>query len=510
MKLNYIKNFLLLCTAVFSNSTIYSQTGVLDTTFGTNGIVLTDINQSSSTVFSTALQSDGKIVAAGINFVTGSGQDYCVVRYNANGSLDASFGTNGIATVALGILDDFGRSIAIQSDGKILVAGNTRVQIATTQTRLRLGVIRLNSNGTLDTSFDSDGIATFALSTLNDNPGTIALQSDGKIIIGGTASTGSNFFTVRLNTNGTLDTSFSSDGIVLTTIDGQTNLGRACAVQPDGKILVCGVASSGDNASFAIIRLNSNGTLDTTFSGDGKASTPMRAADDENMGMVLQPDGKILLGGIIDPVGLPALYEFGVVRFNANGSLDTTFGTAGKLTTSIGATSDYGNCIALQPDGKFVVGGYAFNGVNNDFALAKYNSNGSLDTTFGTNGTVITAVTGLDDKAYSVIFQPDGKIILAGKGGSIFGLVRYNNNTLSSENFIKQENSIKIYPNPTEDLLTIDIKQNTTISIIDVSGKVVLTKEISTENNTINIQSIAIGIYLITADSKIIAKIIKK
>ncbi|MFN7626851.1 MAG: hypothetical protein ACK5PZ_08470, partial [Pirellula sp.] len=203
--------------------------------------------------------------------------------------------------------------------------------------------------------------------------------------------------------------------------------GYSVTIQPDGKIVVGGHSSFGGNWDFALVRYNANGTLDTSFGTGGMVSTAIGTSNDQGRSVTIQPDGKIVVGGY---ASIGSNEDFALVRYNANGTLDTSFGTGGMVTTAIGTGSDIGMSVTIQPDGKFVVSGYARIGSTDDFALVRYNPDGSLDTTFGTGGRVTTAIDIGNDRGYSVTVQADGKIVVGGSAviGSAndFALVRYN------------------------------------------------------------------------------------
>ena len=388
--------------------------------FGTTGKVTTAIGSGADVIRDMAVQSDGKIVVAGVGS-NGNDNDFAVARYNTNGSLDTTFDGDGKFTRGWGFGHDEANAVAIQPDGKIVVAGTSYNGTAFLYT-----LVRLNPNGSLDTTFDSDGIVTTAVNAKNnDIVQSVIVQSNGKIVAAGQSYNGSNtdFSLVRYNSNGSLDTTFNSTGKVVTAIGTSHDYGYSVAVQSDGKILVAGTSYTGSKYNFALVRYDGAGKLDKTFDGDGKLTTSISTGTDRAYGMVLQSDGKILVAG-------EANFDFGLVRYNTNGALDTTFDVDGKVTTPIGTGDDFGRSVALQADGKILVAGYGSNGSNNDFALVRYNSNGTLDTTFDGDGKAITALASGQDIAYSVKMQADGKIVVAGSASNgsndDFAVVRYN------------------------------------------------------------------------------------
>jgi uncharacterized delta-60 repeat protein len=421
-KISVWLSIFVLSSLLFSIPSAVAAVGDLDTSFDTDGKVTTAIGASSDSANSIALQSDGKIVAVGITY-NGSNYDFAVARYNTNGSLDTSFSGDGVVTTAIGASDDVALSIALQSDGKIVVAGYTY-----NGSNYDFAVVRYNADGSLDTSFDTDGVVTTAIGASDDVVSSIALQGDGKIVVAGHTVNGGNddFAVVRYNTDGSLDTSFDTDGVVTTAIGASDDVVSSIALQSDGKIVVAGITYNGSNYDFAVARYNTNGSLDTSFSGDGVVTTAIGASFDYVRSIALQSDGKIVVAGYSVNGGN---FDFAVVRYNANGSLDTSFDTDGVVTTAIGASSDSALSIALQSDGKIVAVGYTNNGSNYDFAVVRYNTNGSLDTSFSGDGVVTTAIGASDDLALSIALQSDGKIVVAGysvNGGNVdFALARY-------------------------------------------------------------------------------------
>jgi uncharacterized delta-60 repeat protein len=504
MKKIIVKSVFIVCL-FFQQTILNAQSILLDTSFDSDGKISTDVNLGNDDAFSIAIQQDGKIVVAGATLNSSSGYDFCIIRYNSDGSLDPLFGNNGKVTTVLGNLDDYARSVAIQPDGKIVVAGTSRISTGGVASTVLFAIVRYNTDGSLDTTFDTDGSITVDIATGADFASSMAI-ANGKIVVSGSSIEGgtTTYTTIRLNTNdGSLDTTFSTDGKVMTLFSGSTNIGRACAIQPDGKIVVGGSANSGLNASFGVVRYTLNGTLDTTFSTDGKATIAMVAVNNDNMGIVIQPDGKIVLGGNMSTPAPTATFDFAVARFNADGSADTTFDGDGKTNTPVGTGEDVGNCIALQPDGKILVGGFFANNGNFDFALIRYNANGSLDTTFDTDGKFTTPVGTSNDKANAIAIQQDGKIILAGNDNGNFALVRLIGSSLSTTAFDFLNNYVKIYPIPATSSVTIETQKldNANVAVSDINGRVLFTQKLNNTLNNVNIENLATGMYLFKVTS---------
>ena len=400
------------------------------------GIVTTPVGTGRDEARAVTLQADGKLLAAGYSY-NGSNSDFALVRYNPDGSLDTSFSGDGKLTNAIGSSNDYVYSVTTQADGKILVAGKTYIgatgivlnSVGGSSADWSSALARYNADGSLDTTFSGDGKLTTTFGS-NDTVGrSLAVQADGKILVAGySGSTHSNFALLRYNADGSLDTGFDADGGVTTDIGYTSNdYGTAVAVEADGRIVVAG-SSNGD---FAVARYNGNGSLDTSFSGDGRLTTAIGTGNDEGQCLALQADGKILVAGSSNN---GSNGDFAVVRYNADGSLDAGFGGDGIVTTAIGSAYDSAESMALQADGKVVVAGYSWNGHDYDVALVRYNSDGSLDTSFSGDGLVTTDVNAVNNYGYSVAVQADGKIVVAGqsyKAGSPysdsdFAVIRYN------------------------------------------------------------------------------------
>jgi len=383
------------------NSLLLAQDGQLDVTFDSDGKVVTPVGSYDNVGFSVALQTDGKIVVAGSCY--NPTIDFAVVRYNSDGSLDTTFDSDGKVITPVGSSTDYPTSTVLQVDEKIVVGG-----YSSNGSNFDFAVVRYNSDGSLDTTFDSDGKVTTPIGSSQDYGQQIAIQADGKVVHGGSSWNGSNndFAVVRYNSNGGLDNTFGSGGKVTTPIGSLDDQANSVAIQTDGKIVVAGFSNNGSFEDFALVRYNSDGSLDNTFGSGGKVTTSFGSSNVRGESMMLQADGKIVVGG--------GNSDFAVARYNSDGSLDNTFDTDGKVTTTIG-TTDYGSSVALQADGKIVVAGYA-QGTNFDFAVVRYNSDGSLDTSFDSDGKLTTPIGSGQDYAYSVALQQDGKIVVAGGG----------------------------------------------------------------------------------------------
>ncbi len=397
--------------------------GDLDTTFSGDGKVITDFFGNPDAASAVAIQSNGKIVAAGYSNVSTGNDDFGLARYNSDGTLDNNFDADGrIITDFFGNNDE-ANALAIQSDGKIVAAGYADHGTGSSED---FALARYNPNGSLDTTFSGNGKVVTDFLGSGDIAEAVAIQSNGKIVAGGYAQGPSRYYfaLARYNPDGSLDTTFGGGTGKVTTDYGNDAYGAGLTIQSDGKIVVAGFAGVAGNTDFALARYNPNGSLDTTFSGDGKLTTDFFGNNDEANALAIQSDGKIVAAGSAN--NATSSNNFALARYLSDGSLDATF--SGKVTTDFGG-SDGASAVAIQPNGKIVAVGGTFSGAVTDFALARYNPNGSLDTTFSGDGKVITDFLGNDSYASAMTIQDNGKIVAAGYGGNDFALTRYDGDT---------------------------------------------------------------------------------
>lgn len=341
------------------------------------------------------------------------------------GDLDPDFGRGGKVTTDFFGDNDEALGLVVQPDGKTIVAGFAR-----SNNRLTFfAMSRYNPDGSPDSSFGDGGKVTTDSFWGFTSGKALALQPDGKLLVGGAATLGASvtgFALARFNEDGSLDKSFGTDGQAVAAILDQYARVEALHVLPDGKILAAGTASPITSLNdFAVARFNSDGSLDTTFGIDGRVITNFLGSSDSVRDMLVQPDGKIVVVGIaFDPVSNE---KWALARYNSNGSLDAGFGSQGKVAMPIGEGSREANAVALQPDGKIVVGGCVYRKRpadsmmtqsivpprNEDLAIARYNKDGSLDSSFGEGGILLRDI-GIIDRVKDLSIQPDDKIIIAG------------------------------------------------------------------------------------------------
>lgn len=494
-----------------------SSSGALDQVFGVNGWARIDIAFDDDWLSKVIVLPDGRVLVAGTAMVGGD-PDFAVVRLSETGDIDATFSGNGRQTVPFGS-DDYCYDMAVQDDGKIVLAGSTGVL------DLDFAAARLNANGSFDTSFDGDGKLSTGFGG-DDEARAVAIQADGKIVLAGgqhmarysglsgaldgtfdgdgKLSIGINAYDLvalpngRLgvlgripdtnhgeyqvrNSNGSFDTNFGSTGIrtfqdvfpgpaslsvlpdgrvhcllpyqagacklvrvwpngatdtpgqqavAFGSLDfppGSDEAANALLVLPDGRIVVAGEVANpaGTEKDFAVVRLDASGNLDPGFGSAGRATMNLQNSDVARA-LAVQSDGKYLLGGY---TGSNNAVHFMVARFQSNGLADGTYGFGGFNVLDFFGGADFGFAGAVAPDDKFVVAGTVWNGLRYAFGVARFTTSGIADASFGSNGKMqYELFVGQSHWATSVAVQSDRKVIVGGWIGTDFALVRFNEN----------------------------------------------------------------------------------
>jgi uncharacterized delta-60 repeat protein len=425
----------------------WAAAGQLDTSFSGDGRQLTHFPGATGgdEGNAVAIGENGKIVAAGYS-KAGPEKKFAVARYTSNGSLDRRFSSDGrVLTRFPGSIGDREARAVATENGKIVVAGYALVKGKETA-NLKFALARYNQNGSLDHSFSGDGrvLTSFPGDILNksDQANAVAIEENGKIVAAGYSyqrgGPVEKFAVARYNSNGSLDHTFSRDGRVVTGFGGQgTDEGEAVAVQPNGRIVAAGYSSQGlfarSSADFAIARYKANGSLDRSFSGDGRVLTSFPGADGIGgsvRGLAIE-NGRIVAAGLMELKTGPT--KFAVARYNSIGSLDHSFSGDGRVLTSFpgGRNNDGASSVAVE-NGKVVVAGGSQRAHKlSVFALARYNSNGSLDRRFSDDGRVLTRFPGGTGFNFANgVAVESGKIVAAGfsrQAGGVFkfALARY-------------------------------------------------------------------------------------
>ena len=403
--------------------------GTLDPNFGTGGIVTTPLN-GGGLARQAVTQTDGKLVVVGNGFnlaTPTSVGDIVLARYLPNGSLDPTFGSGGLVVTHIPGLSgsDTAYDVALQSDGRIVVVG------LKSEAQFEMIAIRYLGDGALDPSFGVNGIARPSLPGSNSAL-AVAIQTDGAILLGGMtrpSSAPQRMSVVRLQANGSLDGTFGSGGVA--SVDASGNGTGAIvfdmALQTDGRPVLTGfvVPNGGADAQIATVRFTTTGLPDGSFGTDGVVRTNVGALDEVGIGVAVQPDGRVVVGGYTGGANQEAL----VVRYTAGGTLDPSFGTGGMATLNLGVQNQ-ARALIVQPDGKIVTAGLHGTSLS-DFMLARFTSTGVLDPTFGSAGIVITSTSAGPDEGNGIHIPSPDRILVAGQNdnGTGFALARYSATT---------------------------------------------------------------------------------
>jgi uncharacterized delta-60 repeat protein len=398
--------------------------GQLDPSFGAGGTVIAEFPTSSSGARAVAVQADGLVVAAGFAHPNDSiASDFALTRHQVDGTLDASFGTGGRVQTDFGGRFDEALAVAVQPDGKIVAVGSSSDAAGAD-----MAVARYHPDGTPDASFDGDGLSLVAF----DGEATaraMALQRDGKVLLAGRVDRPfgagccvADFAVARLTSAGTLDRSFGGDGRVVTDFlpgaDNGQDAAHAVLVQADGRILAAGSGVAGGvSVDFAVARYRADGSLDPTFSTDGRATSDFVGFFDEIRDLAVDRDGRIVVGGqsCESPGTSDEVCDLGLARYTPGGTLDQRFGRQGRVRTDLGADLGEGiRGVVLQQDGRIVAAGQTSGPGGPDVGLTRYRADGRLDRSFGVNGVVITPVSPGTDEVGGLARAPAARVVVAG------------------------------------------------------------------------------------------------
>ena len=421
----------------------FAQQGVLDQTFGIGGKVVTTsplINSHSIEGKGIALQQDGKIIVVGGALSTTDSSSFVVFRFNENGTLDNSFGLNGVVTTSVNLYGKSGAgAVAVQLDGKIVVGGYAVYDSAGSY---NTALTRYNNDGTLDSSFGLNGIVNDIINPTwyeGNSINRIIILPNGKILAGGKNTLS---IVYQYNSQGQLDMVYSTPFT--------SNAVNAILVQSDGKVL------GGCSRGLGINRFKTTGSSDSSFGNyTGQSFLNLNYDSSYGYNACLQQNGKIILAG---EAWLGGKSYIVMGRLTTDGVVDSSFGNNGNVITSVGNANDRAtNLIQLTNGNLLVTGSTSFNNGtpgNSDFVLLQYNKDGLLDSSFGIHGKIITDFDGSEDNAISSTVQLDGKIIVLGRtfqnGIWKIAMARYERNSISNYNtivgnvfFDKNSNAIK-------------------------------------------------------------------
>jgi uncharacterized delta-60 repeat protein len=434
-----MKNIFTILTVLTTLNVLAQPAGTLDPTFGNGGKVVTSITPGQDKAYGIVIQTDGKIIVAGHSTSTVTGKDFAVIRYNADGSLDNTFGNNGVVTTDLQTgSDDVAYSVALQMDGKIVLAG-----YSDNGSNKDAALVRYKTNGAIDSTFGNNGIVitNFENSQQDEIKVVKIHQLTGNIIVGGAtiiSSSVSKPVVARYLSNGTLDNTFNSNGIRLlwiTNLDYQYLFSvEDLAVQANGKISAVGWRDFPGltwDSDYWACRINSDGTMDNTFSDDGvNVYNGSFNGHDRAFAMLLKPNNNILMagGGYLSTLK----YDFSIFELNSNG----TTGSWSAMADWGSTLDDIAYGLAEDNNGKFILAGSSGT-TTTTFALARVNTNASLDNTFGSNGKITTTFgSNTLNECFDVAIQVDNKIVAIGYTGSDFAIARYLGDAVSDlDNF---------------------------------------------------------------------------
>ncbi|MBC7778157.1 MAG: T9SS type A sorting domain-containing protein [Phycisphaerae bacterium] len=474
-----------------------------------------------------AVQPNGRIVVAGGTWIPNGIEDeyIAIARFMPNGMLDNTFGGGtGKVTIAPANMYGYAADVIILPDGKILCAGGAW-NIGEAQEYFLLA--RFNSDGTPDSSFDNDGFVTTQIGNFHQYATAMVMQSDGKIVVAGSANlTGYDEFAIlRYKPNGTLDNTFGGGDGIVTTAVGESYTGTGdVLIQPDGKIVAAGYAVANGFEDFAAIRYKPDGTLDPSFGGgDGIAMASFTSKDDNAYGMALQPDGKIVLAGISGN-GVGEDTEMAVARFTSMGTLDPSFGGGdGLATIHVTDKPDAAKAVVVQSDGKILLGGHsrhdAPGGTPYHFTVVRTTSSGLPDPSFGGgDGIAILPISPSGDFGYAMTLQPDGKTVLAGPARignyNAFAVARFITGvTVDTSVPAVFSGKISLYPNPVREQATLEYGLQTTekitLNLYDLQGRFIQNMLPSTEKTAgkhsetlLFASELPSGNYLLTLESE--------
>lgn len=508
----------ILIYALFSLGLMAQTPGTLDVSFGNNGITLTDFSFNGNSNYTTcsAVQEDGKILLAGFS-VTDGAQNMTFMRYNPNGTLDLSFSDDGIFVLIFGPTDELVFDVKIQEDGKIVAVGSTSSPGSTV-----IAVVRLNSDGSLDTSFNATGMKTISFGeNYMNHARSVVIQEDGKIIIAGLVvdeNGHSDGAICRIDQYGGIDYSFGNNGFLIHDIHLQSNLMNCLGLQGD-KIIFGGI-SLNDNFDryITLCRYDHTGSLDSDFGSFGVFSLELdhvSVAGPEGQ-MCMTNEGDIFFVCEIYEDG--DCDQF-LIKLSAEGILDNSFGNNGMVITELYGYSS-AMAVAVQADGKIMTGGFINDGDGRDFLLCRYLENGFLDASFGlnSNGFVVTeaSVGGdfYDDFINSIHLLEDGKVVVSGpaygaNNSPDFAIAQYHTGCFVDVNHRPLETLyMEAFPNPIKDLLnlslSLEMSQDTQIEIISINGSsiAIIEHETFTQGKhqiQWDASHLAPGVYLIKA-----------
>ncbi len=488
MKKLFFIYFLLTATHVFGQNP-----GDLATDFGTGGKVLVTFDDAmTNEMRSMAIRKDGKILLAGHKH-TVNGSSMAIVRLNKNGTIDSTFGTDGMSFMGFGTLMG-PQSMRLQEDGRILVGGTRWFG-----GKENLSLMRLTEDGLLDTSFSGDGRLIHAITSGWDQLLAIALQKDGKILVAGYADSFPNksIILVRFHPNGDLDTGFIKNGILGKPLIIQSLFPASIHVDLNGDIFIAGIANDSvyGQGDFAVIKIKADGRVDSSYGQGGAAICDFGPGINHYLcAAALQSDGSMIVVG--DAGYVISKSTFAIARFTPNGSLDSSFGTSGKSMPDLGFGSEYARDVTLQPDKKILIAGTT----DSDVMLVRMEADGSLDSSFGNNGRAVTDFgPNSMELTKCVALQPGGNIIVALATDNNFAALAYLSESGTGVHVISADREVhSLYPNPSDGIIRVKGLEHGYFTVLDACGRTVVDGFF---NHEIDLTLLQPGVYLLSIET---------
>lgn len=452
-----MKNFYFLLTLL--SNIIFSQTdGTLDVSFGSSGKVVTNVSSGVDFASDGIQLSDNKILVGG--YANQNGQDNLVLKYLSNGQLDTSFGNNGVSIIELGTTSSQVRKIGTQSDGKIILAGRAGNSGPAHST-----ISRLNQDGTLDLSFGVNGYVTHISGSESDIQGLSILDNDKIIVVGYTLNSNADIKVIKLNSNGTYDNSFGNNGVVILDF-GSLGIRAFCSIMNGNKILIGGVICCNPDESSLVLQLNADGSLDTSFGNNGWNYAYFGSStgfyDHDRFLTITLKDNKIYAVG--SKLFTSIDYQINLAKFNIDGSLDTSFDSDGMLTINTSSQKDFIHDIKILEDNSILMAGISsFSSTSSSFLMVKLNPDGTLNSDFGNNGLVLTNLNSTTSGIQKLIVNENNIIAIGNNNISSsanVAMAKYHNSNpvLNINEIIDQNNKPYVFPNPFKNYLNINFK----------------------------------------------------
>lgn len=502
-----MKSYLALFCSLLLSSDIHAQSLVPDPGFGNNGVVITPESGKSTVINSTALQSDGRIIAAG-EYFNASDRHCLIARYLPDGTPDPSFGVQGKVMTSVGWKDGL-QAVIVQADGKITAAGNVTVQTSNPVTiSSRPFLIRYLPDGTPDSAFGINGV--HHLDILNAFPtraaAALAQLPDGHLLMGGSClqANSMRMMLVCLEPDGSYDQSFGSGGMAtFSPQSGQDAVLFDLAHQPDGKVVIGGYSgvaslSAPPNTRMALMRLLPTGLPDPAFGTSGAQLIQVATGNPNPFDVIrklrIRPDGKIVAAGASDA-------HLALVQLNTDGTPDPAFGQAGIVSDNTRPVADG---LSVLSDGRLLVSGLRTTGNNlTDVTISRFSATGVPDAALGT----VVVDQSDRDRAYALTIQPDNKVLLAGHSGVTSGDVSFtlwrfaDSNTAAGTAETAALRGLRLYPNPSGGDLYVSLPaapaRALSLCLFDLQGRLLLRREMRSAVTGLSLSGIPAGTYLL-------------